>query len=483
MKFLSTRGKSSTNSSYEAILKGLADDGGLYVPEELGKIDITEEEISKYEYTDYAKKVISFIFDDMNEESLFHEIDEAYKTFSPEILPIKKLEDIYIMELFHGQTYAFKDFAMSLLPRLVSLSLKEQKIDKKILILTATSGDTGSAALYGFKNIENTQIIVFYPTKGISEIQRKQMVTIDGENTYAVAVKGNFDDAQSALKEIFNDSEFKKYLEDKDYLLSSANSINIGRLVPQIVYYFYSYYDLVKKDEIKKGEEVSVSVPTGNFGNILAAYMAKRMGLPIKDLICGSNKNNILTDFINTGTYDVNRQFYTTNSPSMDILISSNLERFLYYEFDKDTEYINTLMKDLKSEGKYLVDKNKINGIYGYCYDDEETLEEIVAVYEKFGYLVDTHSAIAMKSAEDYIKGHGGKVIAAATASPFKFAPSIAKALSIEYEDEISAIDAIEDKTGIKADNNFKNILRKKVTQEREIEKDNIKNVIKEILF
>ncbi len=483
MKFLSTRGNSSINSSYEAILKGLADDGGLYVPEKLGQIDITQEEIDLFGYVDYAKKIISSIFDDMDRESLFYEIDQAYKTFEPEILPIKKLENTYVMELFHGQTYAFKDFAMSLLPRLVSLSLKKQNIDKKILILTATSGDTGSAALYGFKDIENSQIIVFYPTKGISEIQRKQMVTIDGKNTHAVAVKGNFDDAQSSLKEIFNDGEFKKYLEKKDYLLSSANSINIGRLVPQIVYYFYSYYELVKKKEIEKGEKISVSVPTGNFGNILAAYLAKKMGLPIGDLICGSNKNSILTDFINTGLYDINRQFYTTNSPSMDILISSNLERFLYYELNQDTEYINDLMQDLKSEGKYVVDKNKIKGIYGYCYDDEETLEEIFAVYEKFGYLVDTHSAIATKAAEEHIKKNGGKVIAAATASPFKFAASIAKALSIDYEDEISAIDAVEEKTGIQADDNFKNLLRKKVTQEREIEKNGIKELIKEILF
>ncbi|MDO5041286.1 MAG: threonine synthase [Peptoniphilus sp.] len=483
MKFLSTRGKSETDSSYEAILRGLADDGGLYVPEKLGKIDITSEEIDSFEYVDYAKKVISSIFDDMDREALFHEIDEAYKTFEPEILPIKKIDDVYVMELFHGQTYAFKDFAMSLLPRLVSLSLKKKNIDKKILILTATSGDTGSAALYGFKGVENTEIIVFYPTKGISEIQRRQMVTIDGENTHAVAVKGNFDDAQSALKEIFNDGEFKKYLEEKNYLLSSANSINIGRLVPQIVYYFYSYFQLVKDGEIERGERVSVSVPTGNFGNILAAYLAKKMGLPLGDLICGSNKNNILTDFINTGIYDINRQFHTTNSPSMDILISSNLERFLYYELNEDTEYVDALMKDLKTEGKYVLPKEKINGIYGYCYDDEKTLEEISAVYEKFGYLVDTHSAIATKSAAEYIKDQGGKVLAAATASPFKFAESIAKALSIDYEDEISAIDVVEEKTGIKADDNFKNLLRKEVTQKIEIEKDGIRDVIKEILF
>ncbi|WP_138159304.1 threonine synthase [Peptoniphilus catoniae] len=481
MKYKSTRGRSFQDSTYKTLLEGLSEDGGLYLPLDLPKIDIKDNDIKNFTYTDYAEKIIGEIFNDIDKEVLSEEIKLAYKSFDREVLPIKKLDSLYLMELYHGETFAFKDFALSLLPKLISRALEKENPDKKILILTATSGDTGSAALYGFKNVKNTKIIVFYPTKGISEIQKKQMVSVDGDNTYAVGVRGNFDDAQSALKEIFNDKEFKDYLRDKNYLLSSANSINIGRLVPQIVYYFYSYFTLVKRGEISNGDKVSVSVPTGNFGNILAAYMAKKMGLPIEDLICGSNKNKVLTDFINTGSYNANREFYTTNSPSMDILISSNLERFLYYELEEDPDKINNLMNKLKSSGAYSIDPALLNNIYGYSYNDQETLEEIKRVFDNYNYLIDPHTAIATAGARDYLKNKDTKVLVASTASPFKFAGSIVSALGETCSDEISAIDLVEDLTGIRA-KNFKKLLNSEIKQKRQIEKSDIKEVIREIL-
>ena len=356
MKYISTRTGEVINSSYEAILKGLADDGGLFLPENLPIIKFSEEEIKSLNYKFVAKKVISSIFDDFTKEEIESAVEGAYDTFEDEILPITKLNNNYIMELYHGKTLAFKDFALSILPRLMKISIDKLNLKEKIVILAATSGDTGSAALSGFSNVEGTEVIVFYPTEGISEIQRKQMVCLDAKNSHAVAIKGNFDDAQSALKNIFNDDDLAKSLAEKNIRLSSANSINIGRLVPQIAYYFYSYYELLRNGEIEESESINISVPTGNFGNILAGYLAKQMGLPIDILICASNKNNVLTDFFNSGKYNANREFYKTNSPSMDILVSSNLERLLYLIADKDAEKINNLMKDLKEKNSYIID-------------------------------------------------------------------------------------------------------------------------------
>lgn len=482
MNYLSTRGRSKLSSSFDALMKGLSDDGGLYIPEKLEKINFTKDEIENFKYTDYAKKIISSIFDDIDKKDLFEQIDLAYESFEKDILPIKDLDDIFYMELFHGQTFAFKDFALSLLPRLISLALKNKNIDKDILILTATSGDTGSAALYGFKNVDRTKIIVFYPNKGISEIQKKQMTSVDGNNTYAVGIEGNFDDAQSNLKLIFNDKEFKEYLDQKGYILSSANSINIARLVPQIVYYFYTYNTLLKEGKIKEGEKVSVCVPTGNFGNILAAFLARKMGLKINNLICASNKNNVLTDFINTGVYDIKRDFYITNSPSMDILVSSNLERFLYYQLGEDPELVKKLMEDLKEKGEYRVDKDKLKSIYAYSFDDKDTLKEIKRVYDKYNYLIDTHTAVASLAANKYLKDHDEKVMLASTASAFKFAHSTNQALGIDYNDQLDAIDCLEKATNILADKRFKEILNKKEKQNYNVDKSEIKKIIKEII-
>lgn len=482
MNYLSTRGRSKLNSSFDALMKGLSDDGGLYIPEKLEKISFTKDEIENFKYTDYAKKIISSIFDDIDKKDLFEQIDLAYESFEKDILPIKDLDDIFYMELFHGQTFAFKDFALSLLPRLISLALKNKNIDKDILILTATSGDTGSAALYGFKNVDRTKIIVFYPNKGISEIQKRQMTSVDGNNTYAVGIEGNFDDAQSNLKLIFNDKEFKEYLDEKGYILSSANSINIARLVPQIVYYFYTYNTLLKEGKIKEKDKVSVCVPTGNFGNILAAFLARKMGLKINNLICASNKNNVLTDFINTGVYDIKRDFYITNSPSMDILVSSNLERFLYYQLGEDPELVKKLMEDLREKGEYRVDKDKLKSIYAYSFDDEDTLKEIKRVYHKYNYLIDTHTAVASLAANEYLKDHDEKVMLASTASAFKFAHSTNQALGVDYNDQLDAIDCLEKATNILADKRFKEILNKKEKQNYSVDKSEIKKIIKEII-
>lgn len=483
MKYISTRGNSKLNSSYEVILKGLSDDGGLYLPESFPEIEFSNEEIEKLDYIYFAKKIIGSIFDDFNKEELYSAIELAYSTFKGNIVPIKKLDNKYVIELYHGQTFAFKDFALSLLPRLISIAIKHSGLDKKILVLTATSGDTGSAALYGFKNVENTDIAVFYPTDGISEIQERQMVTLDGKNTHAIAIRGNFDDAQSSLKKIFNDVQFREYLNMKGYELSSANSINIGRLIPQTVYYFYSYYYLVKNGYIKNGEKISVSVPTGNFGNILAAYLSKKMGLPINNLICASNKNNVLTEFINRGIYNINREFFVTNSPSMDILISSNLERFLYYELGEDSEEIKFLMESLMKNGKYFIDSRRLNNIMAYYFDDDRTIDEIKKIYDEYNYLVDTHTAIGLLAAQDYEKfNKGEKILVAATASPFKFINSIAEALMMNSNDEISALNTLEEKFNISVPVEFKDLFAKDIKNKMVIEKDEIKDYIRRII-
>lgn len=474
MKYYSTRGKSFVNSTAEALLKGLADDGGLFIPEKIEKINFNEEEIERLDYTEFAYKVISTIFDDLDKEKLKTEIEAAYDTFPKDLLPIKNVDNLYFMELFHGRTRAFKDFALSLLPRLIKIAKEENKVKDKTLILTATSGDTGSAAISGFAGVKDSEIIVFYPTDGISLIQRAQMVNSGAENATAVAIEGNFDDAQSALKKIFNDSDFKEKLKTAKYMLTSANSINVGRLVPQIAYYFYSYYKLVKNKEIENGDSVAVTVPTGNFGNILAAYFAKEMGLPIEDFICASNKNNILEDFINTNIYDTHREFYKTNSPSMDILVSSNLERYLSLKSNNASE-IESIMNDLKDTGKFEY-KHDLN-MHGYSCGEEETLEIIDKIYKKSGYVIDTHTAVAVKAAEEYLKENNKKVLIAATASPIKFAMEISKAIGLDLKDEK---DAIEKVAKLSNDIEFLKQVDIKDGDEIVIEKENIKKFIEE---
>ena len=404
--YKSTR-SSQTATSSQAILKGLADDGGLFVPMTIPALDKSVEELSKMTYQEVAYEVMSKFFTDFTEEELKNCIAKAYdsKFDTKEIAPIVKADNAYYLELFHGATIAFKDMALSILPHLLTTSAKKNHVKNEIVILTATSGDTGKAALAGFADVENTRIVVFYPKGGVSPIQEKQMVTQKGDNTFVVGIKGNFDQAQSGVKAIFGDKELAKEMDEKGFQFSSANSINIGRLIPQVVYYVYAYAQLVAKNEIKNGDMINVVVPTGNFGNILAAFYAKNMGLPIAKLICASNDNKVLFDFFRTGTYDKNREFILTNSPSMDILISSNLERLIYRTAGNDEEKNSELMRELTEDGKYTITdemKENLKDFYGNYATEKETAAFIKELYEKTGYIIDTHTAVAAEVYKKY---------------------------------------------------------------------------------
>lgn len=435
MNYFSTRGKETVVNSAQAIVNGIAKDGGLYVPAEFPKLSKTLDQIIELEYKEIAEEVLYSFFNDFDREQLKDSIDKAYGRFSnKEVAPLVKKGDAFYIELFHGPTFAFKDVALMLLPHLMINGSKIVGEDKEIVILTATSGDTGKAALEGFTDVKGTKIIVFYPQQGVSEVQKLQMVTQKGENVLVVGIDGNFDDAQRSVKEIFADKALNEKMNANDLTFSSANSINIGRLVPQVVYYFSSYAKLVKDNEINLGDSINVVVPSGNFGNILAAYYAKKLGLPINKFICASNKNKVLSDFFKDGVYDRNRDMHLTISPSMDILVSSNLERYLFEISGQDTEITKTLMNDLNTKGVYTVNeemKEKLKSFYGgYC-DDESTLAAIKEVYEKYNYVIDTHTAVAYHVYEQYKKETGDttKTVIASTASPFKFAQSVCEAL------------------------------------------------------
>lgn len=486
MRYISTRDDEVLNSSKEAILKGIGSSGGLFLPEKIEKIDFNKDEINSFSYKDFARKIISTIFDDFSVEEIDRAIDGAYNSnnFNREdMLDIKIFDKLYIMELFHGRTAAFKDFALSILPQFMKI-ISSDIANKKIAILTATSGDTGSAALSGFKNVDNTSIIVFYPTNGVSKIQKYQMVSQNSKNAYAIGIDGNFDDAQTALKNIFNDKELRDFLGKEGIILSSANSINVGRLVPQVVYYFYTYYQMVKKGEINKGDFVNVAVPTGNFGNILAAYIAKLMGLYIKDFIVASNENNVLTDFFSTGKYDANREFLKTNTPSMDILVSSNLERLLYLKLE-DRDKVSKLMDSLNNKRYYEIsadDLDKFGEFYGYYLNDEETLEIIKKYFDTYGYLMDTHTAVCVGAVEKYNDEHNAvKTIVASTASAYKFPKDVCKAIDIVQDDDFNLLDRIYEKTSVEIPKALSE-LRDVEIDEINIKKDDILNKIKEIL-
>ncbi|MBR3635862.1 MAG: threonine synthase, partial [Lachnospiraceae bacterium] len=400
--YKSTRDSSKLVTASQAILKGLSDDGGLFVPTALPKLDKSIDELSKMDYKGIAYEVMKLFLSDFTEDELKNCIDNAYdeKFDTKEIVPITEADGAFYLELYHGSTIAFKDMALSILPHLMTTAAKKNNISNEIVILTATSGDTGKAALAGFADVKGTKIIVFYPKGGVSFIQERQMVTQTGDNTMVIGIKGNFDDAQTGVKKIFGDKEFAKQLADKGYQFSSANSINIGRLVPQVVYYVYAYAKLLSDKKISEGEKINVVVPTGNFGNILAAYFAKNMGIPIAKLICASNENKVLYDFFETGVYDRNREFMLTNSPSMDILISSNLERLIYLIAGEDSDKNASLMKSLVSEGRYEISKDmkdKLDSFTGGFATQEETCAKIKDMYEKNGYVLDTHTAVASK--------------------------------------------------------------------------------------
>lgn len=462
MFYNSTRNSGVKVSSAEAITQGISVEGGLFVPEEIPALTLDEiKAVGEMKYADRAAFVFSKYLTDFTDAEIHYCTDNAYsaKNFETEnIAEIAHLFDgTYMLELWHGPTCAFKDMALQILPYFLTTSAKKINLDKKIVILVATSGDTGKAALEGFRDVEGTSILVFYPEDGVSPMQKRQMKTQEGENVGVCAIKGNFDDCQNGVKAIFTDGGVKSALDSKGMMFSSANSINWGRLVPQIVYYVSSYAELVKDEEIALGDKINIVVPTGNFGNILAAYYAKKMGVPVNKLICASNINNVLTDFINTGVYDRNRQFYATVSPSMDILISSNLERLLYIMTDRNDSVINEWFGKLASEGRYEVSddvKSQLSDEFwaGFC-DDEQTKETIHSVYEKYSYTCDTHTAVAVKVYNDYKTATGDmtKTVIASTASPYKFGAAVLEALENGRSDidEYSKVDRIAELSDI----------------------------------
>lgn len=438
----STRGNGEKITASMAILKGLAEDGGLFVPDSILALDVPLKELLGKSYQEIAYQVMSRLLTDFTEEELRNCINKAYdsKFDTPEIAPLVKKGNSYYLELFHGSTIAFKDMALSILPHLLTTAAKKNGVTNEIVILTATSGDTGKAAMAGFADVPGTRIIVFYPKDGVSPVQEKQMLTQKGENTAVVGIYGNFDDAQTGVKNIFNDKEMKEKLAGAGFQFSSANSINIGRLVPQIAYYVYAYLRLMEAGEIQENEQINVVVPTGNFGNILAAYYAKEMGIPIARFICASNENKVLYDFFRTGCYDRNRDFRLTNSPSMDILISSNLERLIYKIAGNDAEKNRNFMEQLGAEGKYEITeemKEKLREFYGNYANEEETAQTIRQVYEETGYVLDTHTAVGKAVYEKYKKDtqDNTKTVIASTASPFKFTRSVMTAIDKKYED------------------------------------------------
>lgn len=489
--YKSTRNAEHTATASEAILKGLAEDGGLFVPVQIPKLDVTMEELKTMSYQETAYAVMKQFLTDFTEEELKGCIARAYDSkFDTEVIaPLVKVGDTYHLELFHGATIAFKDMALSILPHLLTTAAKKNQVKNEIVILTATSGDTGKAALAGFADVPGTKIIVFYPKNGVSRVQELQMVTQKGENTSVVAIHGNFDNAQSGVKALFEDKELEKELSEAGYQFSSANSINIGRLVPQIVYYVYAYAKLLENEEIADGEELNVTVPTGNFGNILAAYYAKQMGVPIGKLICASNENKVLFDFFQTGTYDRNRKFVLTSSPSMDILISSNLERLIYTISGQDAKKDSELMEQLKENGKYEITaemKEKLKDFAGGYATEEETKAAIHEVYKKTGYVMDTHTAVASHVSWEYRKesGDNRKMLVASTASPYKFVRSVMSAIDETYAqmDEFALIGELEKASNMDVPGAIKEILHAEIRHTRECDADKMKDTVKDIL-
>ena len=446
----------------QAIYQGLSTEGGLFVPAQIPKIAIDEiAKMSSAVYPQLAVAILSKYLDDFTAEEIEKCVKKAYgKNFDrSEIAPLRRVnDDFFSLELWHGPTCAFKDMALQLLPHLLVKSKEKSGDDKTVVILVATSGDTGKAALEGFCDVAGTRIMVFYPENGVSPIQKLQMQTQPGENVMVCAVEGNFDDAQSGVKEIFSDIDFNAHAHKSGFIFSSANSINWGRLVPQIVYYFSAYAQLLATGQISAGEEMNVCVPTGNFGNILAAYYAREMGLPIGKLICASNENNVLTDFINTGTYDKNRAFHMTSSPSMDILISSNLERLLFHMSGEDDHFVDACFAQLSQSGSYSVPAEMHREICNLFYADwcgeAETAATIQKFFEQDGYLMDTHTAVAFAVAEKYIKNTDDHrpMIVVSTANPYKFANSVLEAIAPKSDltDDFNVLKTLENHSGLK---------------------------------
>ena len=489
--YRSTRGNAETVTASQAILKGLADDGGLFVPERIPALDVDMDTLAGMTYQEVAYEVMSRFLTDFTKEELQTCIARAYdeKFDTDEIAPLHQADGAYFLELFHGATIAFKDMALSILPHLMTTAARKNQVHNDIVILTATSGDTGKAALAGFADVPGTRIIVFYPKDGVSPIQEKHMVTQKGENTFVVAIRGNFDDAQTGVKKMFSDEELSRKLDQAGYQFSSANSINIGRLVPQVVYYVYAYATLYKQGKIGRDEKINVTVPTGNFGNILAAYYAKQMGLPIDMLLCASNENKVLYDFFKSGTYDRNREFILTSSPSMDILISSNLERLIYHLTGDDADQNRAFMESLSREGRYAITpemKEQLSDFYGNYASEEETAAVIADIYRKDGYVIDTHTAVAADVYRKYRKerDNGRKTVIASTASPFKFTRSVMKAIDSGCDDltDFQLVDRLSELSQVKVPKAIEEIRTAAVLHDTVVEKDGMKGIVERIL-
>lgn len=491
--YKSTRSEKERILSSRAIVNGIAGDGGLYVPESLPAIDLPFSKLLKMSFKELAYFIIRKFLTDFTEDELRFCIEKAYdeKFDTPEIAPIVKKDDVFFLELYHGATAAFKDMALSILPYLLTAAVKKTGIEKEIVILTATSGDTGKAALESFSDVEGTKIIVFYPNKGVSLIQERQMVTQTGKNTFVVAIEGNFDDAQTGIKNIFNDKAFNELINKNNYMFSSANSINIGRLIPQIIYYINSYLRMIEMGEVQEEQKINITVPTGNFGNILASYYSRAMGLPVNKFICASNENNVLYDFITTGIYDRRRKLKLTLSPSMDILISSNLERLIYDICGRDSLKLIGFIKNLENSGAFKITEDMMSKLMDFWSDfatDEQTIVAIRDAYQNLGYLIDTHTAVAYFVYKRYLAGTQDKTktILVSTASPFKFPSSVMKAIQGEYfknnPDEFQLLDRLSALTGLPVPKPLKDIGNKKILHNRLCRKEEMKDVVGEIL-
>ena len=493
LTYQSTRGRETGVPASMAILKGLAEDGGLFMPTEIPELDVPMEKLGTMTYQETAYEVMKLFLTDYSPEELKDCITKAYdsKFDTEEIAPLAKADGAYFLELYHGSTIAFKDMALSILPHLMTTAAKKNRVDKEIVVLTATSGDTGKAAMAGFADVPGTRIIVFYPKDGVSKVQELQMRTQKGANTNVVAINGNFDDAQTGVKKLFGDKSLEALLESKGLQFSSANSINIGRLVPQIVYYVYAYARLLANEEIAGGEQINVVVPTGNFGNILAAYFAKRMGVPIKTLICASNDNKVLYDFFTTGTYDRKRDFILTNSPSMDILISSNLERLIYLSTGCDARANKALMQDLSVKGSYTVTEDMrafMSDFAGGFATQEENAAAIKRIFDSTGYLIDTHTGVAAAVYGDYRakSGDTAKTVIASTASPYKFSDSVMEAIagpeSIRGKDGFEVVDALSSLCGVDVPAAVEEIRHAPIRHNTECDVDKMEATVKAIL-
>ncbi len=487
----STRSNAAPIKASEAILRGLSQDGGLFVPDHIPALDKSLEELAGMDYRQTAYEVMKLFLTDFTQEELKECIDRAYdgKFDTPAIAPVREAGDAYYLELFHGPTIAFKDMALSILPHLMITAARKNQVKNEIVILTATSGDTGKAALAGFAGVEGTRIIVFYPKNGVSPIQEKQMVTQKGDNTLVVGIHGNFDDAQTGVKQIFSDRELAREMEGKGFQFSSANSINIGRLVPQVCYYVYAYAQLLAQGKLQAGEPLNAVVPTGNFGNILAAYYAKQMGLPIGKLICASNENKVLFDFFQTGVYDRNREFVLTSSPSMDILISSNLERLIYGIAGEDAQENGRLMAELSQNGRYGITgkmRERLAGFYAGYADQEETAEEIRRVYHACGYVLDPHTAVASAVCGKYRRetGDQAKTLIVSTASPFKFTKSVMDAIggSCDRMGDFELADQLSGLSGVSVPAAVEEIRNAPIVHKKECGAGQMKDVVKEFL-